>query len=280
MAPPGGREAGRRASFPGWAVAALFAVAVAVSATIFGFGFAPEAHQEEAAGDHAEAVEEDGGEAGPEEEEATHAADEKEEAERATAGVIASAILISLAGVALVPLALMSARRGRIGLAEGTRGERALAAVGAAPVVCALLSIGAATVHFAVVAQHFDEWWLTGMFFLTIAVFQFGWGLLVLLRPSALVYLAGAVINALIVLTWIVSRTTGVPVGPEAGEAEDVAFPDTLSTAFEVALVVVLVALLANVSARQPARHLTRAAGLASAAVVASLTALALVILA
>ena len=205
MAPPGRREARRRASFPGWAVAALFAVAAAVSATIFGFGFAPEAHHQEAAGEHAEAVEEDGGEAGPEEEEPTHAADEKEEAERAAAGVIASAILISLAGVALVPLTLMSARRGRIGLAEGSRGEPALAAVGAAPVVAALLSIGAATVHFAVIAQHFDEWWLTGMFFLTIAVFQLGWGLLVLLRPSALVYLAGAVVNALIVLTWIVS---------------------------------------------------------------------------
>jgi hypothetical protein len=278
MAPPGGREAGRRASFPGWAVAALFAVAAA--ATIFGFGFAPEAHHEEAAGEHVEAVEEDGGEAGPAEEETTHAADEKDEAERATAGAIASAILISLAGVALVPFALMSARRGRIGLAEGSRGERALATVGAAPVVAALLSIGAATVHFAVIAQHFDEWWLTGMFFLTIAVFQLGWVLLVLLRPSALVYLAGAIVNALIVLTWIVSRTTGVPVGPEAGEAEAVGFPDMLSTAVEVALVVILVALLAHGSARQPARHLTRAAGLASAAVVASLTALALVILA
>lgn len=280
MAPPGGPEAGRRGSFPGWVLPALFAVATAVSATIFGFGFAPEAHHEEAAGEQAAAVEEERGEAGLEEEEAAHAADEEEEAERATAGVIGSAILISLAGVALVPLAFLSARHGRIGLAEGSRGERALAAVGAAPVVAALMSIGAATVHFAVIAQHFDEWWLTGMFFLTIAVFQLGWGLLVLLRPSALVYLAGAAVNALIVLTWIVSRTTGVPVGPEAGEAEAVGFPDTLSTAFEVALVVILVALLARGSARQPARHLTRAAGLASAAVVASLTALALVILA
>jgi hypothetical protein len=173
---------------------------------------------------------------------AANAADEEEEAGGATAGVIASAILISLAGVALVPLALMPARRRQIGLADGSRGERAPASVGAISVVAALLSIGAATVHFAVIAQHFDEWWLTGMFFVTIAVFQLGWGVLVLLRPSGLLFLAGAVVNALIVVTWIVSRTSGVPVGPEAGEAEAVGFPDTLSTAFEVALVVVLVA--------------------------------------
>ncbi|MGH3024284.1 MAG: hypothetical protein ACRDNI_11555 [Gaiellaceae bacterium] len=242
---------------------------MAVSATIFGFGFAPEAHHEEPTGEHAEAVEE-GGEEAEAEGGASHA--EEEEAEGATAGAIASSILISLAGVALVPLALMPARRRQVqvGLA---------AAVGAASVV-ALLSIGASTVHFAVIAQHFDEWWLTGMFFLTIALFQLGWGLLVLLRPSALVYLAGAIVNALIVVTWIVSRTTGVPVGPEAGEAEPVGFPDTLSTAFEVVLVIVVVALLADGSARRPAWHLTPAAGLVSAAVVASLTALALVILA
>jgi hypothetical protein len=276
MALPGGEEAGPRPSVSGWVVAALFAVVVAVSATIFGFGFAPEAHHEEPTGEHAEAAEEGGEEAEAEGEGTAHA--EEEEAEGATAGAIVSSILISLGGVALVPLALMPARRRRT--REESREERERADVGATSVLTALLSIGAATVHFAVIAQHFDEWWLTGMFFLTIALFQLGWGLLVLLSPSALVYLAGAGVNALIVVTWIVSRTSGVPVGPEAGEAEAVGFPDTLSTAFEVALVIVLVALLADGSARRPARHLTRAAGLASAAVVASLTALALVILA
>jgi len=52
-----------------------------------------------------------------------------------------------------------------------------------------------------------------------------------------------------------------VPVGPEAGEAEAVGFPDMLSTAFEVTLVVILVALLAHGSAPQPARHLYACGG-------------------
>lgn len=258
----------------------LFAVVVAVAATTFGIGFAPEAHREEGEGEHAEAVEEGGTEA--EAEQASHA-EEDEDPEGATAGAIASSILISLAGVALVPLALVPARRGRVpvGFADRSQADRAPTVVGAASVVVALLSIGAAIVHFAVIAQHFDEWWLTGMFFLSIALFQLAWGLLVLIQPSALVYAAGAIANVLIIVTWIVSRTSGVPVGPEAGEAEAVSFPDALATAFEVVLIVVLVALLAERSARRPAPHfLPAAAGLGGAAVVASLTGLALVTLA
>ena len=258
----------------------LFAVVVAVAATTFGIGFAPEAHREEDEGEHAEAVEEGGTEA--EAEQASHA-EEDEDPEGATAGAIASSILISLAGVALVPLALVPARRGRVpvGFADRSQADRAPTVVGAASVVVALLSIGAAIVHFAVIAQHFEEWWLTGMFFLSIALFQLAWGLLVLIQPSALVYAAGAIANVLIIVTWIVSRTSGVPVGPEAGEAEAVSFPDALATAFEVVLIVVLVALLAERSARRPAPHfLPAAAGLGGAAVVASLTGLALVTLA
>jgi hypothetical protein len=256
------------------------AVVVAVAATTFGIGFAPEAHRDEGEGEQAEAVEEGAMEA--EAEEASHA-EEDEDREGAMAGAIASSILISLAGVALVPLALVSARRSRVpvGFADRSQADRGHAVVGAASVVAALLSIGAAIVHFAVIAQHFDEWWLTGMFFLSIALFQLGWGLLVLIQPSALVYVTGAIANALIIVTWIVSRTTGVPVGPEAGEAEAVSLPDAMATAFEVGLIVVLVALLAERSARWPARRFPpMAAGLGSAAVVASLTGLALVILA
>jgi hypothetical protein len=232
-------------------VAALLAVVVGVCATVFGIGFAPESHHGEDEAAHAPSVGEE-----DEEAEAAEHAEEEEEA-GASGGAIVSAILISLAGVALV---LFAAVRGR--------GQE----------VVALLSIGAAVIHFAVVAEHFDEWWLTGLFFLGLGVFQLAWGLLVFVAPSRLLYLVGAVANALVVVLWIVSRTSGVPVGPEAGEAEPVALPDSLATAFEIVLVVVLVLLLAVRTAPGTSRLVGRpAAGWAAALVVAALTALALI---
>lgn len=259
------------------AAALLLAAVVAVAATIFGIGYAPESHH--AGGEHAETAEhaeEEGGHAEEEEAESSHAEDEEDD--DLTAGVIASSILISLAGVAVVPLGMVPARRGG---AELPRGTPLAASAGAGAVVVGLLSIGAAVVHFAVIAQHFDEWWLTGSFFVGIALFQLAWGLLVLVRPSALAYAAGAIVNALIVVTWIVSRTSGVPVGPHAGEAETVGVPDTLATAFEIALVLVLVGLLVGRSPRLPAPLASRAVQESlSALVVASLTAVALVTIA
>lgn len=282
MAPDGG-DAARRPSLRGpLAAVTLLAAVVASAATIFGFGFAPEAHHEEAGAEHAQAA--DAGEEQTEAEEGAAHADE-EEAEEATAGAITSAILISFAGVALVPLAVLPGwrRRQRLGLAEEPRPGPVLPVVGATSMVVALLSIGAAVIHFAVIAQHFDEWWLTGLFFLSIAPFQLACGLLVLIRPSARVYVVGALANALIVVTWIVSRTSGVPIGPQAGEAEAIGFPDALATAFEIVLVAILVALLlgGRVFPQPKSSHPARTvAGWGSAAVVASLTAIALALLA
>jgi hypothetical protein len=141
-----------------------------------------------------------------------------------------------------------------------------------------MLSTGAAVIHFAVIAQHLDEWWLTGVFFIAVAVFQLVWALLVVLRPSVLVYLAGAIVNTLVVVTWIVSRTTGVPVGPEAGEAEPVGFPDVLATAFEVLLVVLALVLISQ--PRDRLRVQRPVVGWPLGVTAAALTALALAILA
>jgi hypothetical protein len=282
-----GKAPGGEGLFTGrLAVVALLTAAVAGSATVFGYGFAPEAHGHEPEAT-AEAVEEPADEAGEHvEQEGTHDPEgehamEEEEEEGAGAGAISSAILISLAAGALPPLAL-TARRREVGPAAAPeRAEPRETAAKPVLLTVALLSLGAAVVHFAVIAQHFDEWWLSGLFFVAIATFQVAWAPLVLLRPSAPAYLAGAAVNAAAVVTWIVSRTSGVPVGPEAGEPEAVGFPDTLAIAFEVVLVAALLGLLGLGAARLSLAPFRRAASASIAtAVVVSLTAAALVILA
>jgi hypothetical protein len=254
-----------------WAAAAVvLAALVAGSGTAFGFEFAPESHghEEEAPMERAE---EEQAKPGREEKEA-HEEEEKEEADGAA--MVASAILIGFAGAALVPLTGMVARRRE----DEAPAHPAAGLASTLPFQLAMLSTGAAVVHFAVIAQHLNEWWLEGIFFIAVALFQLAWALLVLLRPPVLAYLAGAAVNALVVVTWIVSRTTGVPVGPEAGEAEPVGFPDLLATAYEMLLVALVVALVS----RPQGRLLGLGAGARwpSGVIVAALTALALAILA
>ena len=141
-----------------------------------------------------------------------------------------------------------------------------------------MLSTGAAVIHFAVIGEHWNEWWLAATFFIAVALFQLAWAMLVLLRPSRLVYLSGTAINALVVLTWIVSRTSGIPIGPEAGEPEPVGFPDVLSTAYELLLAVLVVTLVSRPQRALPGWR----AGISwlLRVIAAALTALALALLA
>ncbi|MGH2947045.1 MAG: hypothetical protein ACRDPC_12435 [Solirubrobacteraceae bacterium] len=87
--------------------------------------------------------------------------------------------------------------------------------------------------------------------------------------------------NTLVVITWIISRTVGVPVGPEAGESEPIGFVDVLATSFEAVLVTVASALaLRPPAAGRALRALANVgARWATAFAVVGLTALALALL-
>jgi hypothetical protein len=110
----------------------------------------------------------------------------------------------------------------------------------------ALFSAGAAGLHFAVAQSHFEEYWLFGAFFVSLAWFQALWAILVVASPHRILYLLGALANGATVALWAVTRTTGIPVGPTPGEPEVAEFIDVLSTAFEVLVVVGCVLLLAR----------------------------------
>lgn len=110
--------------------------------------------------------------------------------------------------------------------------------------IAAGLSLGSAAIHFAVIESHFTEFAPYGYAFIGLAWFQAIWAQVYLLRPGRRTALAGALVNLGVVAAWLVSRTVGLPFGPEAGVSQPIGFSDLLATAFEVLLIGVLAAAL------------------------------------
>lgn len=108
----------------------------------------------------------------------------------------------------------------------------------------AALSLGAGVIHFAHAGEHFDLTWYHGTFFAVVAWLQLSWAAAIVVKPTRLLLALGALGNAAVIGTWIVSRTTGIPFGPTKDVAEDVALSDGVCTAFEVGIVLVSLAVL------------------------------------
>ena len=148
------------------------------------------------------------------------------------AAVLAAAATAAVA-IGIVPLTDRLAR----GIAGAGAGDLFVFAA-------ALLSAGAATIHFAVAKMHFDEYTLFGVFFVGSGLAQLVWPLWLLLRRWRPLLLLGAVGNALIVTLWAIDRIWGLPLGPTVWEPDPIGFGDTAASALEVLLVAVCVALL------------------------------------
>jgi hypothetical protein len=201
------------------------ALLLAIVATVFGVLAVPSEHHGESGAGH--------------EEHAGHAAghEGEEEMEAFDAGEGLLALAVSVLAIALVPI--------------GIRTSRSAESPDVLRFAVAVASAGAAAIHFAVIEQHFAEYWLFGVFFVVVAVAQLGWVVAVVSNPTRMVYVVGALGNALIAVTWVVSRTTGVPFGPEAGEPEPVGIADVVSTALELTVVVGTLLLLRSIELRQ-----------------------------
>lgn len=156
-------------------------------------------------------------------------------AEDTFAAIVAAAVAATVA-VAAVPV---SAALGR-----------GLARADALVFTLALLSAGAAAVHFAVAKGHFDEDTLFGVFFVGAAIAQLVWSLWMLLRPWRALAVIGALGNGLIVALWGVDRIWGLPLGPEHWEPEPVGFGDSVTAAFELMIVAGCVMFLARARGR------------------------------
>lgn len=98
-------------------------------------------------------------------------------------------------------------------------------------------SLGAGIIHFAVTPSHLEEYWLFGAFFLVAGLFQVATAALLHINPSRSLLATMGVVNGLIGLIWLASRTTGLPVGPDPFTAEELGSADGTSTVLEVLVV-------------------------------------------
>lgn len=108
--------------------------------------------------------------------------------------------------------------------------------------VASASAAAAAAIHFAVAPEHFAEWWGFGLFFVVCGELQLAWALGLRGRTPR-IRRAGAVASLLLVALWAVSRTHGLPFGPEPGVPEEVGMPDLVTVALEL---VTVVGVLAN----------------------------------
>lgn len=102
----------------------------------------------------------------------------------------------------------------------------------------AAASVASAAIHFSVIGEHYQEAWYFGVFFMIAAWAQVGWAIGIIVRPTRRLLLAGVVLQSLLVATYVWSRTTGLPIGPEPWTPESVAFLDITSTMLEAAAAV------------------------------------------
>jgi hypothetical protein len=110
-----------------------------------------------------------------------------------------------------------------------------LRALGWPQATLATLSAGAGAIHLAVASEHYAVYPLYGVFFIVLGISQVAWACVAISGASRALMLAAA-LNLFVVAVWVVSRTTGMPIGPEPGAPESVGLPDVVATAFEMAL--------------------------------------------
>jgi hypothetical protein len=108
----------------------------------------------------------------------------------------------------------------------------------------ALLILGAAAIHFAVVPEHLEEYLPFGLFFIVVGTVQVAIAAAVILRPSRRLFLAGLASSVGLAGLWLLSRTVGLPIGPHPGQPEDIGIPDLTCTALEVVSALVLLVLM------------------------------------
>lgn len=116
-------------------------------------------------------------------------------------------------------------------------------------ILLASSSVAAGVIHAAVVPEHLEEAWVFGVFFMLAAAFQIAWAIPVASRPSSAIVAVAALANGAMIGIWFVSRTIGLPIGPEPWMAEPAGMLDVTATVLELMLVAGSLVLWARLSA-------------------------------
>jgi hypothetical protein len=119
-----------------------------------------------------------------------------------------------------------------------------------AVVAAVVLSLVTGWVHLAYTGSHFRAWWLYGAFFLAVGIGQALLGAALVRWPRPAVAIAGIALNAGVVVMYVMTRAGGIPLGPHKGVVEKATTVDLLTTAGEVALIVLLLAMLGRTACR------------------------------
>jgi hypothetical protein len=94
----------------------------------------------------------------------------------------------------------------------------------------------AGAIHVQAAISHFSEYVLYSVFFAVLAGAQFLLGIAIFRRLARTLLVYGAYMSLAIVLLWILSRTSGLPIGPERWRAEPAGTADILASADELLL--------------------------------------------
>ena len=113
-------------------------------------------------------------------------------------------------------------------------------------VLIGLASAGAGIIHLMVVQEHLEEFTPFGIGFLVLGLFQLVWAVTVMVKANPPILAVGLVVSALTIGAWILSRTVGLPIGPEAGEPEAIGMLDVMATVLEGVIVLGAAYLLAR----------------------------------
>jgi len=130
----------------------------------------------------------------------------------------------------------------------------------------ALASVAAGAINIAAAATVGRGSTQNLAFFVVLGAAQLFWGAVAMVSAPRWWLALVAAGNLVAVLTWVVSRTAGLPIGEYAHMRLPVGFPDTLATALEAVVVVGAVALM--ISGRGLARSVARSPRVAVAAAV------------